>query len=97
MKIKQRKSRYLHTFTFKDHTLNYAYKHSGGSGVIGMKVGTTSKHHYVYWHTAKSRWANNFTNDTFDSEDECALFVNKHLDGIGDDDRPRNAIGSDGE
>ena len=32
MKIKQRKSRYLHTFTFKDHTLNYAYKHSGGSG-----------------------------------------------------------------
>jgi len=65
---------------------------SGRGGTVGAKRGISSRHHYVYWNTGRHAWGNNFTNDIFDNEDKCALFVNKYLDDIGDNDRPRNLV-----
>ncbi len=71
-------------------------KHIDGNK-LGAKLGITSKYHYVYWVVGANQWHGSVTQDGhkkmigyFDDELDAAIAVDKYLDQVGDQRRPRN-------
>ena len=70
-------------------------RNSGVNGMLGVKLGKTSKYHYVFFSAEK--WMSSMTIKgrnthvyTGDSELDAAKAVDAYLDKIGDSKRPRN-------
>lgn len=81
-------------------------KHAYASGFreppkaqLGKKCGNTSNFHNVTWDTSRNKWKATLKHKgkmlfqkRFENEIDAALYVNKMLDELGFDDRPRNII-----
>lgn len=66
---------------------------------LGQKVGTNSKYHNVSWDASRQKWKATLKDKgkmvfqkRFDDEIAAALYVNKMLDDLGIQNRPRNII-----
>ena len=74
-------------------------KQVGGS-TLGKKIGKTSKYHFINAQMRNDKFYNYMASTSIDGktvsmgaskhEIECALLADAHLDGIGDEKRPRN-------
>lgn len=82
----------------KAHTRHLvAKKGTNTGGNLGYKKGKTSQYHYVCWLSAAKKWTASVKIDgknknvyRGDSEIDAAEAVDKYLDSIHDDERPRN-------